>query len=84
MAKADRYSAAAQLVAWTLGRNMLRRRTQLGFTRTEIASEVGVTYGAIANYERGDVLPSVSTLVGIAVALSVEPSWLLTKRDDDE
>lgn len=59
-----------------------KARKQKGLTQDQLASEVGKTRGAVAQWEAGDVRPRHDTLSKIAEALDVSLIWLQTGVDD--
>ncbi len=60
-----------------IGKNVCRRRTELGWTQTKLAEEIGVAPGYISDIEAGKRTPRVATLAQIAEALKVPPSHLV-------
>lgn len=70
--------------AIAVGRRIAIAREQKGYSQVTLAAMVGVTDGAIAQYETGRNLPKLSRLERIAVALDVSPEWLLTGNEPDE
>ena len=67
--------------AIALGAAIREARESAGLTQEEVASRVELhpmTYGGI---ERGRLLPSVSTLSRICVALKIDPDKLPDLRD---
>lgn len=49
------------------------------FSQHQLAVLAGVTQPKICNYERGNLLPSIPTLMRIAIALEVNPGKLLVR-----
>ncbi|WP_224242692.1 helix-turn-helix transcriptional regulator [Hyalangium gracile] len=67
--------------ALALGGAIRAARERAGLTQEEVASRIELhpmTYGGI---ERGRLLPSVSTLTRICVALKLDPDTLPDLRD---
>lgn len=57
-------------------KRLRERRQEQKLTQTELASRAGLTGSAISQFESGDRDPSFSSLVKIAHALEVSPSYL--------
>ena len=60
-----------------LAREVIDQREFLGFTRQDLANRAGVTAPTIGNIERGDNLPSLTTILKIADALGLYPAEML-------
>lgn len=61
----------------TWGRNVARRRSELGFTQAELAERCGrVTQQTISKIERGVILPRDSLKLLIAIHLQSHPAEL--------
>jgi len=60
----------------SFGSQMRRRREELGFSRTNLAEELGVSPSAISNYENGLSSPKEDILLRLFDALQVEPNYL--------
>ena len=73
-----------------LAKNIVSARkakaTLLGrhYTQEKLAADSGISTTAIAQIERGEVDPRLSTITGIAVALEVNPVFLLFGRQEIE
>lgn len=63
---------------WPMDMNarIYRARKDAGLTQDELASAVGKTRGAVAQWESGDVRPRHATLVAIAKATGKPLMWL--------
>ncbi|MCA3004052.1 MAG: response regulator [Planctomycetaceae bacterium] len=60
-----------------LGRQIRVARTQLGWTLKDLSDACGISVSQLSSVERGAHLPSVESLVSIAIALRQTPSaWL--------
>ncbi|MNM35349.1 anaerobic benzoate catabolism transcriptional regulator [compost metagenome] len=56
-------------------------RQRAGMTQDQLASQVGVTRGAVANWEVSQrPKPSISNLIEVANTTSVSLEWLATGR----
>ncbi|WP_197500275.1 helix-turn-helix domain-containing protein [Caballeronia udeis] len=60
----------------TLGRNVKKRRQELGVTQSQLAQTLSVEVETVSRYERGTVAPSFAQLEKICSALQV-PAWAL-------
>lgn len=60
----------------SFGSQMRRRREELGFSRTALAEELGVSPSAISNYENDLSSPKEDILLRLFDALRVEPNYL--------
>ena len=58
-------------------------RRAAGMTQEQLASALGVTQGAVAQWEAGLVHPSVKLLKPLAVALGITVDELLTEAADE-
>jgi ribosome-binding protein aMBF1 (putative translation factor) len=60
-----------------LGRQVRLARTERGWTLKDLSEASGVSVSQLSSIERGAHLPSVESLLGIAVALGRKPSaWI--------
>jgi transcriptional regulator with XRE-family HTH domain len=76
--RADRFADA---IATTIGERILQRRTELGLSQRDIASE-GASYAYISRIEAGQRRPSVRALRKLASRLDVSVHWLETGEPD--
>ncbi|WP_426020347.1 helix-turn-helix domain-containing protein [Brevundimonas sp. DWR2-3-1b1] len=67
----------------TLGRNILRFRTDRGWTQQDLASEADLSVRFVSGIERGEENPSLETTSQIAIALKV-PIWTLLQPAENE
>jgi transcriptional regulator with XRE-family HTH domain len=58
--------------AQILGENLKRIRTEKGFTRKKVATDIGITETAYGTYERGERKLDVETIFKLAVSLNVK------------
>ena len=68
-------------MATTIGGRVLQRRTELGLSQRELASD-GVSYAYISRIEADQRRPSVRALRKLAFTLSVSVHWLETGEPD--
>ena len=61
----------------TFGRHLARLRKTAGFTREELATELGATRRVIAYYETESQYPPADLLVGLAQAINVNLDTLM-------
>jgi len=71
MPKPERYQT-------TLGLQIYRHRTALGWTQDELATASGLHRSYIGHVERGEINVALKNIVLIADALDVTPADLLT------
>lgn len=60
-----------------IGRRIAERRRQIAITQDELAAGSGIDSSNIRAYENGRAMPSIYSLVRIAVALGLDPGALL-------
>ena len=60
-----------------VGRNVRRRRQELGLSQEQVAHDAGITLRYMGMVERGQQNPSLDVMVRIAAALSMKPADLL-------
>lgn len=68
-------SRAANPVDIRVGRRLYERRTELGLTRTAVASALGIVRGQIKKYEEGRNRISPGRLDQLSELLDVNVSW---------
>lgn len=61
----------------TIGERIKEARAARNFSQLDLALRLGVTQGAIGQYERGVNLPSLNLAVPLARELQVTTDWLL-------
>jgi transcriptional regulator with XRE-family HTH domain len=59
-------------------------REKLGFTQARLATDAGITPGAISQIEAGERVPSTPVLRKLASVLRVSTDYLLGDTDDSE
>lgn len=67
-----------------LGATLRGKRKGLGLTLVEVASSAGLSAGFLSQAERGLVAPSLSSLRGLARALDLPLSWLLSQPEGSD
>lgn len=60
----------------SIGSRMKERREELGMTQTQLAEKIGVTKGAIGNYETDANSPKASIMYKIFEALQCDANFL--------
>jgi transcriptional regulator with XRE-family HTH domain len=60
-----------------IGRRIAERRRQIALTQDELAAGSGIDSSNIRAYENGRAMPSIHSLVRMAVALGLDPGVLL-------
>lgn len=60
----------------SFGEQLRRRREELGISRSELATHLGVTKSAVGNYETGVSTPKEEILLQLFDALQVDPNYL--------
>ena len=63
-----------------LGINILRLRTQRGFSQQTLAGNADLSLRYLAGVERGEENPSLETIIAIAFGLNVEPAKLFESQ----
>ena len=71
---------AQELQVAALGDRIALVRKLAGWGQTKLAKEVGVTRGAVGQWEMGKTQPTSSNLGEIAVKAGVDYDWLATGR----
>lgn len=66
-----------------IGQRILLRRTQLGLTLDDVASEIGVAKSTIQRYEKGTIQKlKLPVIEAVARVLKVDPAWICCKTDN--
>lgn len=60
----------------SIGTRIKEARIKIGLTQEELASNIGVTKGAIANYENGVSTPKIELLFKLFSALQCDANYL--------
>jgi transcriptional regulator with XRE-family HTH domain len=67
-----------------IGERIKDRRIKLNIAQKALAAQVGVSASAINQFEKGEKVPSTSTLIKLAEALDVSSDYLLGVSDNDK
>ncbi len=61
----------------SIGARFLEIRKAKGLKQTDVAEAIGISHGALVNYEKGRE-PPASAIIAFSEAYEVSPLWLLT------
>ena len=64
-----------------IGAKIREERKQAGLTQETLAEKADLSLSQVGYIERGEVKPSIDSLIRLARALDVDPSTLLEKLD---
>lgn len=64
-----------------IGSQVRARRSALGLTQTDLATELKVTHQHVSRIELGDATPSLEMLLKLSRTLGVSTDYLLTGRE---
>ncbi|MBE7462306.1 MAG: helix-turn-helix transcriptional regulator [Planctomycetes bacterium] len=64
-----------------VGPRIAEARNRLGLSQIALAERLGVTSGAVSQWESGTSIPETKRLMEIAAALNVTSDWLLSEYD---
>jgi transcriptional regulator with XRE-family HTH domain len=67
----------------TFSERLKRARLAKGFSKSDLAREIGVHYSQIGRYEEKGAQPSVDVLAKLANALEVSSDYLMNGSSDD-
>ncbi len=62
-----------------IGKKIAERRKAMDMTQTELADEIGVSFQAVSNWERGQSMPDIAKLPELAALLHFSIDDLLTR-----
>lgn len=71
------------MLTQTLANRIKERRKSLSWSQKDLAKQVGMTQGAIAQFESGQRTPSLESLPHIARALGVSTDYLIVGEVSD-
>ena len=64
------------------GQRLLSLRHEKGLSQLEASTEIGITPGALCNYETGRVCPKIDTAIRLANYYGVSIDWLAGLKGD--
>lgn len=64
----------------SIGKRIKKRRKELHLTQTEIKEKTGISSGNMSDIERGNRLPSATTLAQLSEILDCSIDWILTGK----
>lgn len=69
-----------------IGKNIARRRKQLGMTQAQVEEKADIAYKYLSSIERGHSTPSTEVIMRLAIALDTTPDEFLvgTVRYEDD
>lgn len=70
--------------AIAIGIRVAKARKMKGYSQPQLAAIVGISSGAIGQYEAGIAMPKLGNLQKLAEVLEVSTEWLLTGDEPDE
>lgn len=62
----------------SIGGRIFEIRKALGLNQADVATELGISHGALVNYEKGLREPPASVILGFADKYKVSAAWVLT------
>ena len=66
------------------GQRLRELRQKYGVTQQQLSAATGLTEGYISNMERGQKVPSLTTILRLAVALDCKPTALVSIFDNTD
>lgn len=66
-----------------IGQRIKEARKEAGVSQEALADTLGITQGAVSQWEREDANPGVDQIPAIAQTLGVTPDWLFSFEVDD-
>lgn len=67
----------------TLSERLISARKKNGFTQSDVAEKLNVSFQAVSLWERGETTPEIDKLVDIASLYQVSLDWLLTGKTEE-
>lgn len=61
----------------TIGGRFLEVRKARGLNQVDVAAAIGVSHGALVNYEKGLREPPAAAIIAFSKTYNVNPTWLL-------
>lgn len=66
------------------GWRLRQARKKAGLTQKAVADAIGVSFGAVSQWEQGVTMPNGNNLLGLAKLYRVRPGWITTGKDGDD
>lgn len=73
-------STKQEVMILSFSDNLKKAREREGMTQLELAKAIGVSQPTVAQYEKGQILPTIITGVSLARALNTTCEYLVTDR----
>lgn len=67
----------------TFSERLAKARKDRGFTQSDVAEELNISFQAVSLWERGETTPEIDKLVDIASLYQVSLDWLLTGKAEE-
>ena len=67
----------------TFSERLAKARKDKGFTQSDVAEKINVSFQAVSLWERGETTPEIDKLVDIASLYQVSVDWLLTGKTEE-
>lgn len=67
----------------TLAERLAASRKAGGYTQSEIAEKLGVSFQAVSLWERGETVPEMDRLVELASLFGISMDWLIAGREEE-
>lgn len=67
----------------TFSERLVSARKEKGFTQSDVAEKLNVSFQAVSLWERGETTPEIDKLVGISALYQVSLDWLLTGKTEE-
>jgi len=67
----------------TFSERLANARKEKGFTQSDVAEKLNVSFQAVSLWERGETTPEIDKLVDIASLYQVSTDWLLTGKTEE-
>ena len=67
----------------TFSERLANARKENGFTQSDVAEKLKVSFQAVSLWERGETTPEIDKLVDIASLYQVSLDWLLTGKVEE-
>ncbi|MBB2199523.1 helix-turn-helix domain-containing protein [Gluconacetobacter sp. 1c LMG 22058] len=70
-------------MAQEIGTRIRERRDALGLTVAEVSRALGLSNGAVSQYETGRAVPKQEKIEALAEVLGTSPEWLMTGHEPE-